>query len=189
LTEFKVRHKVTSEKYNVTFIAQDLFNGYKGLKTLLKCIEEFSEEFKSENIVFNFIGSGPNINIGELKNKQIALVREETLTDILLDSDLLIVPSLTDNSPNVIFEALVCGVPFVCSDLAGLPELAVEFGMNTFNYGNSKSIFDAIVKQKSSNVIPQNLRKHALEMVSPEIVARTVAKIYQDILEDHESNL
>ena len=114
-----------NENYIVTFVAQNLFNGYKGLDTLLQCIRDYSLEFKSNKVAFKFVGAGPSIDIGDLKVEQKNFVREDEIQEVFYNSDLLIVPSLTDNSPNVIFEALACGIPFVCSDQAGLPELAL----------------------------------------------------------------
>ncbi len=180
--ELRKRTANPNENYIVTFVAQNLFNGYKGLDTLLQCIRDYSLEFKTNKVAFKFVGAGPNIDIGDLKLEQINFVREEKIQEVFDNTDLLIVPSLTDNSPNVIFEALACGVPFVCSDRAGLPELALEFGMNTFKFGDSRSILEAILRQKSAVVNPRELREHALNKASPQIVATTMAEIYQEIL-------
>jgi glycosyltransferase involved in cell wall biosynthesis len=180
--DFKKPTTISNEKYKITFVAQNLFNRYKGLDTLLRCISDYSLEFKSQNISFVFVGAGPRIDIGELKAQQIDLLKEDQIQKVLNGSDLLIVPSLSDNSPNVIFEALACGVPFVCSDRAGLLELGFEFGMNVFKYGESRSIFEAIIRQKNSAVNPQELREKALSIVSPQIVAKTMIGIYNEIL-------
>lgn len=182
--DLKKRTANQERNYKVTFVAQNLFNEYKGLNTLLMCIRNYSGEFKKNNVSFKFVGAGPSIDIGDLKAEQINFVRNDEIWEVFYDSNLLIVPSLTDNSPNVIFEALACGVPFVCSDQAGLPELASEFGMKMFKYGDSRSIFEAIIAQKNEMVNPYELRKHALTKVSPQIVARRVAGIYGSILDN-----
>jgi glycosyltransferase involved in cell wall biosynthesis len=180
--ELRERTANPNENYIVTFVAQNLFNGYKGLDTLLQCIRDYSLEFKTNKVAFKFVGAGPSIDIGDLKIEQKNFAREDEIQEVFYNTDLLIVPSLTDNSPNVIFEALACGVPFVCSDRAGLPELALEFGMNIFKFGDSRSIFEAILMQKSAIVNHHELREHALDKVSPQIVATTMAGIYQEIL-------
>lgn len=41
-------------------------------------------------------------------------------------ADVLIVPSLADNFPNVICEALACGLPVVGSRVGGIPELVID---------------------------------------------------------------
>jgi len=172
----------STDYYIVTFVAQDLFNPYKGLATLLQSVEENYQEYESQNIRFQFVGSGPNIEIGMLKYRQIDFVDEKQIHEIYQDTNLLIVPSLTDNSPNVIFESLVSGVPFACSNRAGLPELASEFGMQEFPYGNSNAILAAILKQKNSDVDSHGLRNTALSKISSQVIGREVEMIYKNAL-------
>lgn len=176
--------KKSSSSFVVSFVAQDLFNPYKGLKTLLKCIEIHKNEFIKEQILFMFVGRGPEIDIKELKFKQIDKLFTSQMTDIYFETDLLIVPSLVDNSPNVIFEALACGTPFVGSDQAGIPEISAIFGMESFVYGDPHSMLRAIIKQKESQLDPVWVRNTALELVHPDKVAARVLELYRSKLTD-----
>ena len=163
----------------VTFVAQDLQNPFKGLDTLLECIRKFEEEFKSQNIQFVFIGKGAEVDIGSLKARQSEKIDSSKMIDVYLDSDLLIVPSLVDNSPNVIFEALVCGTPFVGSDRAGIPEISQAFGMKSFKYGDSESMFRAIINQKERESDSRETREAALALVHPHVIAQKIAELYR----------
>lgn len=168
-----------SRPFLVTFVAQDLQNPFKGLETLLECISKFENEFRGENIQFMFVGKGPEIRIGSLKARQYKKIGMSKMIDVYLDSDLLIVPSLVDNSPNVIFEALACGTPFVGSDRAGIPEISNLFGMESFKYGDPDSMYKAILKQRAKNFDPRTIREAALALVHPEVVAHKVAELYR----------
>jgi glycosyltransferase involved in cell wall biosynthesis len=176
------KDKKISSPFIVSFVAQDLFNPYKGLETLLECIKIYENEFTEQQIQFMFVGKGPNIDIKALKFRQIEKLFSSQMTDIYFETDLLIVPSLVDNSPNVIFEALACGTPFVGSNQAGIPEISEIFGMETFMYGDPHSMFRAIIKQKESKVDPDWVRNTALELVHPDKVAARVLKLYKSKL-------
>jgi glycosyltransferase involved in cell wall biosynthesis len=170
--------KDSSSPYLVTFVAQDLYSPYKGLDTLLECIQRYNEEFIKENIKFIFVGKGPEIFAGSLKARQVDQITPSELVDIYLESDLLVVPSLADNSPNVIFEALICGTPFVGSDRAGIPEISNLFGMESFKYGDPESMFWAILKQKQAKLDSKIIKDIASSMVQPEIIAQKISQLY-----------
>lgn len=176
----------SSSPFLVTFVAQDLQNPFKGLDTLLECISKFENEFKSRNIQFIFVGKGPEISIGALKARQYKKMDTSKMVDVYLNSDLLVVPSLVDNSPNVIFEALACGTPFVGSDRAGVPEISEMFGMESFKYGDPDSMYKAILNQRERNLDPRTIREAALALVHPEVVAQKVAELYR--LKSTETN-
>jgi len=170
--------KENSNPYLVTFVAQDLYSPFKGLDSIIKCITDHTTEFTEQNIKFMFVGAGPEIHIGALKAHQYERIDSSRMVEIYSDTDLLIVPSLVDNSPNVIFEALACGTPFVGSDQGGIPEIAKAFGMETFVYGDSESMYRAIIAQKSSELDSNKIRDAALAIVDPQVVAQKVAELY-----------
>lgn len=166
----------------VTFVAQDLFNEYKGIYTLLKCMKNYKKDFIEQKIKFQFIGNGERIVDQELIYRQLSRISESEMREIYLDSDLLIVPSSADNSPNIIFEALACGIPFVGSDRGGIPELCAIFGMETFKYGDPTSMYKAIIRQKSKKTNRNHLRTKALSLAHPEIVAKFHLELYKSKL-------
>jgi glycosyltransferase involved in cell wall biosynthesis len=101
------------------------------------------------------------------------------LIDVYKSTDLLLVPSKTDNSPNVVFEAALCGTPFLGSNKAGLPELSELFGFKTFEYGNSENLFMRIIEAKHFNHDREMIRRTALESVDPRKIAETLRVLYQ----------
>lgn len=167
-----------SSPYIITFVAQNLTNPFKGLETLLKCIRKYEQQFISQNIKFVFVGKGPEIDIGPLKYHQYDKIDSSKMIDIYHRSDLLIVPSLVDNSPNVIFEALACGTPLVGSDQSGIQEILSDFRMESFVYGDVDSMYQAIKKQKFAQVDSIQIREAALEIVHPVAVAEKIFNLY-----------
>ena len=174
--------KRTSNRFLVTFVAQDLYDPFKGLGTIMECISKYKNEFIEQNIKFMFVGAGSEIDIGSLKENQFEKLDYSEIINVYSNSDLLIVPSLADNSPNVIFEALVCGTPFVGSNRGGIPEIAEVFGMETFTYGDPESMYRAIITQKSTELDSNKIRDAALAIVHPHVVAKKVSDLYKSKL-------
>lgn len=82
---------------------------------------------------------------GYMKNSLIERVKELKLEDYvwlvgnkkheeiplwLNSSDLFVLPSLAEGNPTVMFESLSCGVPFIGTNIAGIPEI-----INSEDYG------------------------------------------------------
>lgn len=171
-----------TSSFIVAFVAQDLFNEYKGMYTLLKCMKIYKKDFIEQDIKFQFVGSGEKIVDQELVYRQSSRISEFDMREIYLDSDLLIVPSSADNSPNIVFEALACGIPFVGSDRGGIPELCTIFGMETFKYGDPASMYKAIIRQKSKKTDRIQLRNKVLSLTHPEVVAKLHLELYKSKL-------
>lgn len=99
-------------------------NGWKGGSYL----EEAYRHFQSDpNIVFLNLG-GKGINEGNANWINTDFIAEEQLMrDYFAASDLMVYPSLFDNCPFVVMEALACGIPVISFRTGGIPEL-VEHG-------------------------------------------------------------
>ncbi len=173
------RNKKADSNFTVTFISQDLQNSYKGLKEILRCISLYAAEFTSNDIEFKFVGHGPKLDVSGVKHTQLPNLREMDLIEVYKSTDLLLVPSKTDNSPNVVFEAALCGTPFLGSNKAGLPELSELFGFKTFEYGNSENLFMRIIEAKHFKHDRAMIRRTALESVDPRKIAETLRVLYQ----------
>jgi glycosyltransferase involved in cell wall biosynthesis len=101
-------------------------------------------------------------------------------------ADLLIVPSLEDNLPNTIMEAMACGTPAVGFGTGGIPEMIghLESGF----IAQSKSAFSLsegiqwVLKHNSDGAISEKARTKVLEHYSEEAVARQYSQLYDSLL-------
>lgn len=118
------------------------------IKSLIKKLE------LEKNIVF----------MGELN--------EEKMRDKLLKCNAYVLPSLIENSPNTLGEAMIMGVPCVSAYTGGAPQMAKDEEEVLFYRANDakllawqiKRIFDSV---SLSNILSINAKKHAMITHNP----------------------
>lgn len=102
-------------------------------------------------------------------------------------ADFLILPSLADNLPNTMLEALCCGLPIIGFPVGGIPEVVGE------QFGNGiicdeisvGSLIDAIEKGIKAKPVfdSEQIAKRAAAMFNPQTIANQHIALYKSILE------
>ena len=96
-------------------------------------------------------------------------------------------PSLIDNSPNSLAEAMLVGVPCVASAAGGIPSM-IEDGRDGLLYppGDVEALAATIAAVTSDRAMARRLgaaaRKRALVRHDPTAIARSTSMMYEDIL-------
>jgi glycosyltransferase involved in cell wall biosynthesis len=111
-----------------------------------------------------------------------------TLTDdismaiLYAAADVLVAPSIQDNLPNVVMEALACGTPCVAFDIGGLPDLIEhqKTGYLAQPY-NIEDLARGITWVLENHSRHQNLAHHAREKATREFSIELQAKRYQSL--------
>ena len=161
------------QQLTLGFISENLNNPYKGIEILRAALNLVSEK---RQIKLRLFGTG---SPGEFpRNIELHLdkftTREEARIAIS-SCDAIIVPSIQDNSPSVLSEALMCGVSVVGSRVGGITETLLEFNQPSFSAGAANELAAELIK-----MTPQKF--------SQESVARINAKYsYQASAEKHRS--
>lgn len=94
----------------------------KGGEVLLKSIQNLNKN-TNEKVDFKFFGYYPEKNI-EINNVHFSgFIDRDSLLKEMMCSDFIIVPTLFDNSPNIIYEAMAMGKLIIASNIGGIPEL------------------------------------------------------------------
>ncbi|MDL2290752.1 glycosyltransferase, partial [Desulfovibrio sp. OttesenSCG-928-F20] len=110
----------------LTFAAQNLKNHRKGIAYLLTCLRAIAKSPLKEKTHLMLLGSTPPDEFFQLgiKATPFGHVNDPNAMATLYNAaDGVIVPSLEDNSPNVICEAAGCGVPVIAFAVGGIPEM------------------------------------------------------------------
>lgn len=105
----------------------------------------------------------------------------------LLQSDILILPSLNEGFPCVVMEAQSCGLQVVVSNNGGMPEAVGDVGLVVPDSNRWIEDFaNAIIKLKK-NPISQNKIKGRINEFSWEKIVSQEIKVYKDVLNSNKN--
>lgn len=102
--------------------------------------------------------------------------------------DLFVTPSLQDNLPNTIVEAMSCGTPCVGFHVGGIPEM-IDHRVNGYvaNYRDSGDLADGIawaLEQTRHNRLREQAREKAVATYSEATVALRYLEVYRASLQE-----
>ena len=117
----------------ILFGADSIVNNRKGFVYLLEALKRVPPNKEYATVVLTFGGFPESLristehsilNLGSLADEnQVALAYSA--------ADVFVIPSLEDNLPNTVVEAMACGVPVVGFDIGGIPDM-IEHKKNGF---------------------------------------------------------
>jgi glycosyltransferase involved in cell wall biosynthesis len=114
-------------------------------------------------------------------------VNREQLKIHLQAASALALPSLEDNCPMVVLEAMAAGVPVVAAKVGGLPDL-IEEGKNGFfcdplDAGSmSRAVEKILVDRSSARELAIRAKEQARVRFHPRIVAQRHVDIYREVI-------
>jgi glycosyltransferase involved in cell wall biosynthesis len=174
-----VEKENNKEHLVVGFISENLHNPYKGFGVLVDALNRLPKSFQIE---VKFIGKGDIPAFPEnIQASQSHLNNPEAIARVIRTCDAIIVPSLQDNSPSVISESIMCGVPVIGSRVGGITEVLTEFSLPSFEKGDSAHLSRILLNfEIKKQVYCETLA--GLNKFSYERSASKHLKLYQSIV-------
>ena len=119
--------------------------------------------------------------------RHAGVVDHNGLQSLLRGTSLLALPSLEDNCPMVVLEAMAAGVPVVAANVGGVPDLIEDGKTGLFcDPLDAASIRDAVERLLNEPELGHQLaaaaKKCARERFHPAVIARRHLEIYREVL-------
>jgi glycosyltransferase involved in cell wall biosynthesis len=163
----------------------------KGHSDLLEALAELQGE--GRQFTLDVVGDGPLRTELAERSRRLGLADSVTfhgerpkaeVAELMRRADLFVLPSLFENLPCVLIESLASGLPFVATEVGGVPELAD--GSGTFMSPPAdppllaKTIASALERRGQAD--PQALARRAQRRFGYESFQRTWSQIYSELL-------
>lgn len=187
--EARKRLNLPTGKRIILFVSQKVTDERKGMKYFIEATQKMTDAdptVKDTTVVAILGGHGEEI-AGQLPLPAYPLgyvSDDRVIVDVYNSADVFVLPSLEDNLPNTIMEAMACGVPCVGFNVGGIPEMIEH---KKTGYVAKERDADDLAKGINWVLEPAQrkpLAKNAVDKVQHCYSERAVAMQYIDIYTD-----
>lgn len=176
-SDIRRRLHLPVDKKIILFVADNLWNKRKGIHLLWEACRQLPD---ADSVQLVGIGGGSSPP-DDLNITFTGSIQDPALMQMYYRAaDLFVLPSLAENSPLVIIEALTCGTPVVASNVGGIPELIDNDSGQLFEPDAVQlriSLSTALQKSYDRAAIS----RRAIERHNPKATAAQFLKIYEKL--------
>ena len=163
----------------VLFVADGVGSVRKGGKHLLDALQKLERE----DLLLVSVGKGCMEIGGKVEYRHLGSFSDEiSMVLAYASSDLVVVPSVEDNSPNIIIESFACGRPVVAFDVGGIGELVCDpsLGVLVDEIG-PQALAEGINTALYSEFESDPIRENAETRFADEILAENYINLFSHI--------
>ena len=123
----RMEEQLPADKQLILFVCQRVTNPNKGMSYLIEACRQLAEQHPemTEKTGVVILGGHADEVAGELPFKAYPLgyvSDRQRIVNIYRAASMFVLPSLSENLPNTIMEAMACGVPCLGFRVGGIPE-------------------------------------------------------------------
>jgi len=163
----------------------------KGVTYLLEALAVLRD--KRDDFRLDIVGDGPNRSEYEQLARRLGLAgivrfqglkRKPEVAEFMQQADFFVLPSLWENLPTVLIEALASGLPIVASRVGGIPEIVDETRGILVQPGDAEALAQALGEMLDHyrDYRPAELARYAEERFSYQTVGKLLDGIYRGVL-------
>jgi glycosyltransferase involved in cell wall biosynthesis len=168
----------------VTYVA-NFHSSVKGHEYLLRAFRLLDEE----EAELWLVGDGPLLAdmqrlaaVLELGDRVRFWGSRHDVPRLLAQSDVFVLPSLSEGCPNALLEAMAAGLPVIATNVDGVREIVVDRSTGLLVPArNPEAIRDAIRELARDGNLCETLRANALRRIDRSFRAETVAQRYEEL--------
>jgi glycosyltransferase involved in cell wall biosynthesis len=188
--KIRVKRNVNPDKKIILFGAANINDRRKGIGYLVDALKllknNYPVEGQVEMVVF---GKNKDFDLDALPfpvHELNIITSQEEMAEIYSMADVFVTPSIEDNLPNTVMEAMACGTPVVAFNTGGIPEM-IDHQENGYlaNFKASddmaKGLYEMLYASSYAE-LSHNARSKVLRDFNNETVAGQYIELYQSLL-------
>ena len=187
--------KITNGQKIIIFVGT--LYSIKGVKYLIQAMKLIKNGNRNARLML--VGNGKERQSLEELTKELDLeedvtfvgkVPNEEVPQYMIASDVFVLPSLSEGFPNVILEAMACGLPIVVTKVRGLPEI-IEEGKNGFlvEPRSPEQIAEKVLQLLEDDDLRERISRNNKEKVkqySWERIMRRLEDVYRNLVKQED---
>jgi len=184
-SEARQKLGLPKDKKLILFGAANVTDPRKGMNYLFSALNQLIE--KSDNNMELVIFGKKSEEI--LKNIHLPvhtfnyISNTETLVNLYNATDVFVLPSMEDNLPNTVMEALACGLPVAAFQIGGVPEMVSHLENGYLAPSGDSSELAKGINYLINNNETNNFRLKARQKVETNFARHIIAKKYKTLYE------
>jgi glycosyltransferase involved in cell wall biosynthesis len=180
----------STKVFTILFVAANFDASYKGFGLLLKSLSLINSKHAFDaTLNVQVVGGGNSDGVPVLdprvKISFLGQLDSFEVHKLMQRSDLLVVPSLSENYPGVVGEAQILGCTVAASRVGGIPEM-IEHGVTGFLFEpNAQACISAIIEAvNSSNRIKINTlaKEHAIKRYNESEINHEYENVIEELM-------
>lgn len=179
-----------TDKQLVLFASQRITNENKGIQYLIEACKQLvaaHPEMKNSVGLVMLGGHAEELDGAfSLPTYSLGYVNDtKKIVDVYNAVNVFVLPSLSENLPNTIMEAMSCGVPCVGFDVGGIPEM-IDHLQNGYvaRYKDAASLAEGIAWILDKDTNGAELSRRCIHKVQTAYAQQHVAKRYLEVYEE-----
>lgn len=171
------------KKKIVLFAAAKASDPRKGLEYLIQASQTLAQE--RDDLFFLIVGTNSEeiYNRLPLPARSMGYIPPERMPELYSAADLYITPSLQENLPNTIMEAMACGTPCVGFRIGGIPEM-IDHRINGYvaEYKNGDDLARGVTEvlfESDWEAFSRRAREKVIHTYAPEKIANLYKTLYE----------
>ena len=176
----KEKLNIPKDTIVLSFGVQNFNERRKGFFELQKALKIVSKQLKNKQVTGLLFGK--NTSKLPIPTKELGYINNEAqLALVYSASDMFILPTLEDNLPNIILEAMSCATPVISFDTGGAKDIIDTSNGDIIPKGDIQALAYKILEYIHNDNIRENKSKNARKKIIENFTLTHQAKRYKDL--------